>query len=880
MEMMYAGFAAGMMAFVTVFTGGFGLPLGVPPEEDPLLAKIAPEKCLAYLSWSGMAKPDGASGNSAEAMLAEPEVQRILAEVDKRLMDALLTAPEGEEDSPQAILAKEGAPVGRLLLTRPAAFFVESLEAGGGGPPDVRGGAVVNLGADAPKVKAAIDKLQKQFLGGAAKAVEVAGTPAVQITLGEGAPEITWAIKGPYLLVGVGPESLAGILARAKNEPPAWLAELRRGSSVKRVSSVVYLDAKALQTSLIPLAGHEADDIQKFLKASGLDGVGAIANISGLDAKGFVSQIRLNLSGDAAGVLTAISNKPLSPLDLEHIPADATLAAALRADARQIFQMMKDVGDNAEPGTGDFMEARLREVEEETGIKIVDGIFAGLGDVWCAYSSPSEGSLLGSGLTVAVTVKDRKKLQPEFDKILKLMQASFDDVFPDRPGPRIKQIKHGEETIHFVGPGHDMPFATAFCLTDTHFIFALFPQNVQAFLSHGKDFQSLARSPHVGPMMKMQGGPSAIVYQDTQTLFKLLYPLAPMIMESAARDMRREGMELDITLLPSLKAIVPHLQPGLTTIARTQGAIVIESRQSIPGGAGGVVAPALIASAAPNIRRMQATARRTQSMNNLKQVGLALHSFHAAHGHFPPTFSVGEGGKPLLSWRVQILPMIEQQSLYEEFKLEEPWDSEHNKKLIAKMPPVFRAATSKSPAGTTVYLTPRGERTIFPGADRDGVVGKIRMAHIRDGTSNTIMVVEAADESAVPWTKPDDFEYDVKAPAKGLIGQHKDGFLACFGDGSVQFLRAKLDAEMLNNLFDRADGNVVDIYGALGRPLTPEEELGRAIRKLDEQYKVPADAQRIDVEAEFPRERVDDLKRLDEFRVEEEKFPLEEPAPR
>ena len=103
-------------------------------------------------------------------------------------------------------------------------------------------------------------------------------------------------------------------------------------------------------------------------------------------------------------------------------------------------------------------------------------------------------------------------------------------------------------------------------------------------------------------------------------------------------------------------------------------------------------------------------------MNNLKQIGLAIHNYAQANKTFPPAYTVDKDGKPLLSWRVLILPYLEGDDLYSEFHLDEPWDSEHNKKLLSRMPAVFRDPDSKLAAqGKTNYLTVRGEKTVFSG---------------------------------------------------------------------------------------------------------------------------------------------------------------------
>jgi hypothetical protein len=198
-------------------------------------------------------------------------------------------------------------------------------------------------------------------------------------------------------------------------------------------------------------------------------------------------------------------------------------------------------------------------------------------------------------------------------------------------------------------------------------------------------------------------------------------------------------------------------------------------------------------------------AERMRSANNLKQLMLALHNYHDVEGHFP-TDSRGKDGKPLLSWRVHILPYIEQEQLYKQFKLDEPWDSEHNKKLVERMPKVLRSPRQADTLkDRTTYLAPLG-----PGFLWDDPKG-LPISKITDGTSNTIALVEADDDRAVLWTKPEDITIDRKNPAVGLLGHYTEGFHAAMADGSVKFVRKGADPSVLWALFTRAGGETVNM---------------------------------------------------------------------
>jgi hypothetical protein len=181
-----------------------------------------------------------------------------------------------------------------------------------------------------------------------------------------------------------------------------------------------------------------------------------------------------------------------------------------------------------------------------------------------------------------------------------------------------------------------------------------------------------------------------------------------------------------------------------------------------------------------------------------------MHNYHDVNKTFPPAYRAENSGRPLLSWRVLILPYLEQDSLYREFHLDEPWDSQHNKKLIERMPAAYRSPGSKTAPGMTNYLTVRAPNAVFPGKD-----GVSSIRQITDGTSNTIMVVEASEQKAVAWTKPDDFEYNEADPLAGLLGLRPKGFLAALCDGSALLIPSSVEKETLRRLFVRDDGKPI-----------------------------------------------------------------------
>jgi Protein of unknown function (DUF1559) len=189
----------------------------------------------------------------------------------------------------------------------------------------------------------------------------------------------------------------------------------------------------------------------------------------------------------------------------------------------------------------------------------------------------------------------------------------------------------------------------------------------------------------------------------------------------------------------------------------------------------------------PAIRKARDKANLIQSAKNLKQIGYALKDYHNTYGQLPPAATYGKDGKPLLSWRVLILPFLGEQDLYSQFALDEPWDSPNNKPLLAKMPLVYAHPTKgkpKEPYGTC-YQVFVGGGAVFE-AEPNSKPLTLEQIQAGLGTSNTMLVVEAANP--VPWTKPEDLPYGEDKPLPSLGGLYSQGspqYILLVADGSV-----------------------------------------------------------------------------------------------
>ena len=202
----------------------------------------------------------------------------------------------------------------------------------------------------------------------------------------------------------------------------------------------------------------------------------------------------------------------------------------------------------------------------------------------------------------------------------------------------------------------------------------------------------------------------------------------------------------------------------------------------------------------PAVQAAREAARRAQSSNNLKQIGLAMHNYASVMGRFPARAKFDKQGKPLLSWRVLILPYLGQAPLYSQFHLDEPWDSENNRKLIPLMPAIYQNPSVPAKPGMASYLAVCGKGLAFEGDQGRAI------ADFKNGMRNTILVVEGDPERAVTWTKPDNWEFNAQQPMAGLGHATRGRLQRLFGDGSVRFIPGIMDANAFRAMLTIAGG--------------------------------------------------------------------------
>ncbi len=267
-----------LMMILAGMLGDAGFSLGVPPlPETPTLAKIAPEQCVLYVSSAGTATPDPKSANQTEQLLAEPEVQKLLTDIENAIKTGFSEAMN-KNGSPAGISSDEFVNLAKLVIAKPWAVYIASMEMGPQGPA-LRGGIAVKFDDEVEKVKAQLERLAKTLPPPMVGTVKIGDLDWQTITPSPGVT-IAWGFEKKYFLAALGDGEMEAMMKRARGEPPQWLTKLRKDLPVERLATIGYLNVKTIRETLAPMANPKA--------ATAMEALG-------------VNNVRLDLSGRRIG---------------------------------------------------------------------------------------------------------------------------------------------------------------------------------------------------------------------------------------------------------------------------------------------------------------------------------------------------------------------------------------------------------------------------------------------------------------------------------------------------------------------------------------------------------------------------------------------------
>ena len=596
--------------------------------------------------------------------------------------------------------------------------------------------------------------------------------------------------------------------------------ELLKSKSSFDVLGLAFLDV----TAIGPLPAEAAK--------LGLDGLKRVDFRFGIQNDALMSVLRVVAPSPRKGILALIDQPSFSLTNLPPLPAGLMNFTAMSVDLGTTFDRVIAMVKASDPASAVKIAAAEKNVNEMLKMDLRRDLLAHLGPEVLTYDQPSEDAggakIPYINMVFSIQTDDAAAVSKALVPLIALANRQLAPLGRGALAPSFQKIDGTRTGYRLAIPDGMLPPGPFGDIEPT----VIVEKNRLVIAAKAKVAEeALAIAAGKGERWKPVGPLIAMAAQLPKTMFMLsvndprdtfpaLIAGLPTILESvnaaqvqAGPNARQRGLvapnnnkvafKIDNALVPSAEEISRRLFPGSFAISTDDEGVSMMTREALPNFTSPATSGVLIALVLPAVQAAREAARRSQCVNNLKQIGLAMHNYHSAYNTFPGPV-LDKQGKPLLSWRVAILPFIEQQAIYNKFKLDEAWDSPHNKALLKEMPSTYTCPDNpKSEAFTTSYQTFVGNGAMFElnrGAS---------LQEITDGTSNTIMVVESKD--GVPWTKPDDLKFDPAdaKPLNGASSMHPGGINALFGDGSVRFIKTVINPRVWKAIITKAGGEVI-----------------------------------------------------------------------
>lgn len=813
-------------------------------KNGPSAEKLLPGDALLYVGWDGVSAHRSAWEKTAAY---EAIVKSGLSEMLLRMRNAVQ-----QRGAQAGVPAEEiGAAIEHLWS---AGFSLAvAAPAAGQGPPQPQLTVVVPGGAMAiPQLTQLLSQIgpaQVETAEDGPFTVSRLTTPMFP------GIDVGWFAQGQYLVLAVGTGAVDAALNVASGRAPALAtnAVWKKYSAKAEFESALtaWIDLASIRQFVagIPVGRGDAGQpatVEDILKMIGLERIGPVAYRLGLKGKSLWSETTIEAPAPRTGLLAFADGKPLSLPELPPLPAGTDGFYAARLDWSSASSSMLKIGGQlsrllASPDSPP-VDALLARAQQELGFDFQKDLFDTLGDTFALYGDTRQG-MFGMGIGLVVSVKDVKVLRRTLDKLLTRLAQDAG------PNVRIQGLRKLGRTVNVIELPELPLFSPSITLDDKWLIVGLYPQTVEAFLLRldGKMERWTPPAEITSALTELGAKFSSATVSDPREGLRTAVGLAPILAGTLQARMRQPGpfgqpqAELaepifSFASLPPTELITRPLFLNVSICTPSDSGIRWTSRTSLPsvpflGGAGigsaGAATPVLVALLLPAVQQAREAARRSQSKNNLKMIGLALHNYHDTFNGFPAGTHPNEDLKPeeRLSWHVDLLPYLDQAQLFNQIDFDAAWDAESNARVLAlPVPTLLNPGLSVDPRskyGLTHYVG-------LAGLGKDGPMRKVgdpkagffaydrvtRIQDITDGTSNTIAVAEASKDLGA-WgaggratiraltQKP-----YINGP-DGLGGVFRGGVQVLFADGRVQFISENIDPAVMEALTTIAGGEAV-----------------------------------------------------------------------
>ena len=821
-------------------TLGVALPVSISrvqaqnAENSP--ARLVPgEQLVYYLEWVGLdARRDDWNRTAAAQVLNEAGYGRILNQIVEQIASYAERSmgPNGPDlDFVRAVVTRV---VDRGFALGVQANFAEPVQ---GNP--LRAAVAVFTGVGRNDLRPTLEVLLGQFGFNTVQAEDVTYWILLPPPVFETAA--IWFV-GEDLVIAAGQDNVAQLV----ND----VAQGRSPSALKnpiRERLVNPTDAQAIRALGLGFIELEGVPFGAASQALGLDGLKRVESVIGFQGAALATEARIVAPAPRRGLLTLLDQPGLDWDNPPPIPAEVNDFTIVSFDPAAAIKLAKTLTGEFDPRAPAQIDQTLADIKTRFQIDLEGDWIKAIGHQFSFFVvPPSENDNLNMlyfrvpKVAMVAQPRDPAQFRAGLDRTMNavnpllanagmpMFDAAFEEMgmrfeFPEGPPAsgqlQFRKLKTGDGWALTIPPAvfpMNVGVRPTALVGPRDFVLSVSPEAARQVtaIRAGEQPSWFEQKSNRQLIQDLKTGGKPILFaitdpRDTTPQFLMNVPAMVQGLAGFTAYLNPDAppfvLEIDPDDIPSRASLRKPLFPNTVLASVDDSGLTIRTRTSLPaanvGVSTGAFATALML---PAVQSAREAARRTQCANNLKQMAIAAFNYEVVYGRFPDDIRDPKTGEPLLSWRVAILPYLEQQNLYNRFKLDEPWDSPHNLELLNEMPAIFRCPSDDTMGeGMTGYLSFRG-----PGAFLDRP-GGTRINEITDGTSNTIMVAESLE--GIEWTRPRDFTFDPEAemPVEGIGSKHPGGYNALIGDGSVAFLRTTLDPQTLKALITRNGGEII-----------------------------------------------------------------------
>lgn len=663
--------------------------------------------------------------------------------------------------------------------------------------------------------------------------------------------EVGWWTEGDHLVMVAGMNVIDGALQVAQGKSPNFAAgaagkKLTAKADFERVG-LSWIDVAMIRQRFgsLPLPADGIKNVAQAFEFAGLDSLNSVLVQSGYNGRAMWSTVDIEAGKNRKGIMALMD--PAAPTmtlaDLPPLPVSnygfTANTLSLTATYDRFIDLAKTLGPLFPADVQKDVGEGFKKMPEFLGCDLRNDFLAAFGPVQCGFTDANQG-IIGAETGLVLQISDPKKLQATVNKMLRRLEEKV-------PASQLKVVRRDKYGCTLITVQVGGIYNPTIAMNDKWLCLSSTPQTAEAFAMRlaGQlpSWKPDAETEEVLAAIPKKFNSISISYP--RQLIRLLTSITPYLYsysQFAITQGRQLGLPIELTVssvdIPPTELVIKPLFPNVMWSEVTESGVRYTNRQSAPSlpavgdGTSVVVVAVGIALLLPAVQQAREAARRTQSRNNLKQIGLALHNFHDTFNSFP----AGTIPNPKLepeerqSWLVPILPYMDQAALYNsmnpDLRKSAVWNDEDLEDAIQAKVPVYinpsQPAAMDLEGAATDYAGWAGVGKDAPTdkckPDKMGIFGYNRatkIGDITDGTSNTAMVSDVTSNSRGPWAQGG--KSTVRAlTAKpyvngpdGIGSPHIGMFHVLMADGSVRAVSNNIAAEILEAIATRAGSEAV-----------------------------------------------------------------------